>query len=54
MEHAITTDIAALEAELDAFLADTAATDARIDALLAQPVVITSITGNRPRGNRSR
>lgn len=42
---ATTTDTDALLAEMDTFLAECAATDARVEALLAQPVVITSITG---------
>lgn len=42
---ATTTDIDALLAEMDAFLAESAATDARVEALLAQPVVIRSISG---------
>ena len=45
MEHTTTTDIAALEAELDALLAEDAAIRQRVDALLAQPVVIHSISG---------
>ncbi len=34
MEHTTTTDIAALEAEVDALLAETAVMDARVEALL--------------------
>ena len=45
MDYDTTTDIAALEAELDALLAADAAMHQRLDALLAQPVVIHSISG---------
>lgn len=34
MDHTTTTDIAALEAEVDALLAETAVMDARVEALL--------------------
>jgi hypothetical protein len=34
MDHTTTTDIAALEAEVDALLLEVAATDARVEALL--------------------
>lgn len=46
MDHDTTaTDIAALDAELDALLAEDAAMHQRVDALLAQPVVIHSVSG---------
>lgn len=46
MDHdTTTTDIAALEAELDALLTEDAAMHQRVDALLAQPVVIRSVSG---------
>ncbi len=38
MDHATTTDIAALEAEIAAIERDHAATAARVDALLARPI----------------
>jgi hypothetical protein len=45
MEHTTTTDMAALEAEIDALAAAAVAQDARIDALLARqlpPPVVTT------------
>lgn len=47
MEHITTTDLAALEAEVDALQAAGAEQDARIDALLARPLAAPVATTRR-------